>query len=76
MCTSDEITLPNQVQCNECKEGKPHICLHHKVMDAEEVRILKEELMGMEQNTLVCHIVHVCNDTVPADFWDEPHQSA
>jgi hypothetical protein len=76
MCTSDEIALPNQVLCDECKKARHYICLHHKVLDAEEVRRSKEELLGMDQNPLVCQIVRVCKDTVPARVWDDPKQSA
>jgi hypothetical protein len=48
MCTSDEITLPNQVQRVECKRKGKAACLHHAICCAEEIAKRKDELAALE----------------------------
>jgi hypothetical protein len=47
MCTSDEIALPNQLQCEMCKAAPKYICLRHNICGAVEVQRRREELAAL-----------------------------
>jgi hypothetical protein len=71
MCTSDEIALPSQVQCEMCKAAPTHICLHRNICGAAAVQRRREELAALEPIPLVMTIIQVCKDTVPIEYWDD-----
>jgi hypothetical protein len=57
MCTSYEIALPNQVQCEMCKAAPKHIYFHHNICGAAEVQRRREELAALDLVHLVMTIV-------------------
>jgi hypothetical protein len=75
MCTSDNIALSNQVQCEMCKAAPTHVCLHRNIYGAAEVQRRREELAALKLVPLVTTIIQVCRDKVPIKYWDDPKKS-